>query len=106
MSMCMSMAASADYRCGSSRPMCGTCRRRLPRNWSPDRCALLLLLQQLEPTAQRFADMRAREPFGLVAVACGNGVDDHLMLAMAGRGASRDGEGGRAKQRDPVLQFP
>src|SRR3954464_15613395 len=72
--------------------------------WSRERRALLLL-QQLEPAAQCLADMRPRKLFGLVAVARGDGVDEGLMLAVAGRGSACHREGGRAQQRNPVLQF-
>src|SRR6476620_5406535 len=79
---------------------------RLPRNWSPERRALLLLLQQLQPAAQRFADVCARELLRIAAVAGRDGVDDGPVLAVAGRGPAQYGERGRAEQGDPVLQFP
>src|SRR3954452_18709743 len=106
MTMCTSMAVSADCRCGSVQAMCGMSRRRLPQNWSPERRALLLLLQQLQPTAQRFADVCARELLRFAAVASRDGVDDGLVLAAAGRRATGYGERSRTEQSDPVLQFP
>src|SRR3954453_9751668 len=106
MTMCTSMAVSADCRCGSVQAMCGMSRRRLPQNWSPERRALLLLLQQLQPAAQRFADVCARELLRFAAVASRDGFDDGLVLTVAGRGAARYRERGWTEQGDPVLQFP
>src|SRR3954465_7408479 len=105
MTMCTSMAVSADCRCSAVQAMCGTCGRRSSRNWSPERRALLLFLQQLQPTAQRLADVCTRELLRFAAVASRDGVDDGLVLAVAGRGAARYRERGWTEQCDPVLQF-